>query len=82
MIKSSPAPTAKEKKARPPAASLNDETFRLFHANLNAMREWYRAKADRGHNYGIYVTLEIAISDVLTALGAAIEGKTWEPPSS
>lgn len=74
-------------KLRLPQAPLSEEVKpefhpawpRIFRANLNAIREWYRAK-DAGHYQGLNVMLEISSSDTINALDLAFEGRTWEPP--
>ena len=77
-----PSTLPKALKAKPASVPEKDTALALFHANLNAMREWYRQQPNAGHTCGINVAMELAVSDTLTALGNALEGKTWEPPSS
>lgn len=78
-----PASTKAPKIANGTAAQLLSPGphLTLFHANLNAIREWYKQQPNAGHNHGLNITMELALSHTLTALGNALEGKTWEPPT-
>lgn len=82
------APKPPAKIAREPIPSIfKDHTdpksiLALFDANMNAMREYYRAKDDSGSTMpGLNVSMEMVLGHVLTALRDALNGKTWQPPS-
>lgn len=64
-----------------PRGTVKPDPLPLFQKNLEAMREYYRLKPGRGVEMGHLVLLELCITDVLSALTAAMEGKPWEPPA-
>ena len=75
----SAAPKSAEKRNSPNLKA--EEILVLFAKNLKAIREWYAAAPGRGIEVGHYTVGEIAAGDTLSALTAALEGRTWQPPT-
>lgn len=66
--------------AAPKAPLKPEDVLLLFAKNLKTIREWYRSAPGRGIEVGHHMVGEIAAGDTLSALEAALAGRTWEPP--
>lgn len=53
----------------------------LYLQNLRTMRDWYKAAPGRGIEVGHHMVGELSAGDNAAALEAALDGKTWQPPS-
>lgn len=74
MAKKSAATAPAPKEGQTP-----EQTFALFHKNLDEIRLWYHLQADQGREIGHNVILELCMGHVVTALECALKGKKWEP---
>lgn len=69
-------PKASKKKPTP------EQVLALFHSNLQAVREWYRAEPNTGQTLGHIMLLEMALADVASALEHAMRGENWVHPDA
>lgn len=79
-----PAPSVAPSPAPPPPKPVKPpapDVLELFENNLADMRAYYREIPGDGPERGIYVAIEIALNDTMTALQLARQGKKWTRPA-
>lgn len=73
---------SKPEPAKPARKPTTEEVLALFLRNLQTIRDWYRAAPGRGVELGHIMMGEISAGDTASALEAALQGRTWEPPKT